>query len=461
MTVLLLVVLASFLLVGVSTGRVGRSREAFFVAGRRGSPFAIAGSLLATVVGGSATIGVAGLAYQRGLTAAWWTLVGAVGLVILGLVLAPKVRAFNVYTLPGLAGRMYGPRVGMAVALLTVVAWMGVVSGQIVAASRVLTLAGTGSAALWILLFTGVLVVYAVAGGQKAVIRTDVLQAVVILLGLSAALAYVVQAIGGPAAWAAEAPSGSLDFPVSAAFGWPDIGMMLVLVGSVYLVGPDIYTRLLSARDTRTARTAALSASVLVIPVAFVVSGLGISARVLAPAIAPEQALPWLIGNALPPSVALLLLVALVAALMSSADSTLLGQATILADDVLSKVFDLDEKHVVVVAKACVVALALLSLLLALSLQGVIASLLFAYSVFTAGVVGPLLLGLLGGNRRPDGASALVGICVGGLCGLIGSVPWLVVPLKAQMSLIGLGLSIVVPLVLSSLAKRRPTRIRA
>jgi len=90
----------------------------------------------------------------------------------------------------------------------------------------------------------------------------------------------------------------------------------------------------------------------------------------------------------------------------------------------------------------------------------VIASLLFAYSVFTAGVVGPMLLGLLGGGRRPDGASALVGICVGGLCGLIGAVPWLIVPLKSYMPLIGLGLSIAVPLVLSSLAKRRTRPIR-
>jgi len=461
MTALLVVCLLCFLLVGFSSGRAVGSKDSFFVADRRGSSLTIAGSLLATVVGGSATIGVAGLAYERGMTAAWWSLVGAIGLAVLGLALAQRVRAFNAYTLPGLAGRLYGPRVGMAVALLTVVAWMGVVSGQIVAASRVLSVVGLGSTTLWILLFTVVLVVYAVTGGQKAVIRTDLLQAGAIIVGLSAALIYVICDAGGLEGWVSVLPPGSLDFPVSTAFGWTDIGTMLVLVGSVYLVGPDIYTRLLSARDTRTAKVATLGAAVLVIPVAFMVVGLGISARMLSPGLAPEQALPWLVSHALPPPVALLLLMGLLAALMSSADSTLLGQATVLADDVVGKALHLDERHVVMLAKACIVALAALSLLLALSFRGVIASLMFAYSVFTSGVVGPLLLGLLGGRHRPDGTSALAGICVGGACGLLGAVPWLDVPLKSHLSLVGLIFSIAIPLLLSTLRSSRSAHTRA
>ena len=455
MTPLLLLLLASFLLVGLSARRPEASRESFFVADRRGSPTLIAGSLVATIVGGSATIGVAGLGYQRGLTAAWWTLVGAVGLVVLGLVLAPRVRCFNVYTLPGIARSMYGPAVGMAVALLTVVAWTGVVSGQIVAASSVLSIAGAGDVTPWILLFAGVLVLYTVAGGQKAVIRTDALQTVVIFAGLAVALVYVLRAWGGPAAWVAAAPAGSLDFPVSEAFGWSDIGTTLVLVGCVYLVGPDIYTRLLSARDGRDARKAALSAALLIVPVAFVVAALGLSAAMMAPDIAPEQALPWLASSALPSSVALILLIGLVAALMSSADSTLLGQATVAAEDILSGILHLDERRVVLAARICIPALAALAVVLALGLREVIASLMFAYSIFTSGVVGPMLLGLLRGGRRPDGTSALAGICVGGACGLLGALPGVDISLKSGLPLLGLGLSIVIPLLLAPLLRSR------
>ncbi len=461
MAAVLILAIVCFLAVGFSAGHSEQTRESFFVANRSGSPFAITGSLFATIVGGSATIGVAGLGYQRGITAAWWTLVGAIGLMALAMLLVPRIRAFRVYTLSGLAGQMYGTRVRVATAVLIVVAWTGVVSGQMVAAARVLSVVGFGSPTLWVLLFTGVLVVYAIAGGQKAVIRTDVLQAGIILVGLSAALVYLASVVGGPRNWAAGLPPGSLDFPVSAAFGWGDIATTLVLVGSVYLVGPDIYTRVFSARDVRAARIATLSAAALVIPVAFVVAGLGVTARMLAPGIAPEQALPWLASYALPTAVSSLLLAGLVAALMSSADSTLLGQAVMLSDDVIARAFPLGERRVVAISKASILLLAGVSLCLALSFQGVIASLLFAYSVFTSGVVGPLLLGLLGGRRRPDGASALAGMCVGGSCGLIGAVPFLVVPFKSQMALIGLVLSIVVPLLLSALRNRRATHARA
>ena len=455
MTLLLIVSLVCFLLVGLSAGRSAGSREAFFVAGRRGTSPAIAGSLVATVVGGSATIGVAGLAYERGITASWWTLVGAIGLALLGAVFVGRVRAHvGVYTLPGLAGRLFGPRMRVVTALLVVVAWMGVVSGQIVAASRVLSVIGVGSPSAWMVLFTVVLVLYAVAGGQKAIIRTDVLQAILIVVGVAMAVAYMRVTLGSPGALAAALPRGSLDFPVSAAFGWSDLGSMLVLVGAVYLVGPDIYTRILSARDTRTARRATLSAAVLVIPVAFMVATLGIAARYLAPGIHSEQALPWLVTHALPPYAAALLLAGMVAALMSSADSTLLGQAVILADDVISRLLPLDEKHVVILARICTALLGLLALLLALSLRGVLDSLMFAYSIFTSGVVGPMLLGLLRGRSRIDGVSALAGMCVGGACGLASAMPWWDVPFKSHLALIGLGLSIVVPLVISRARKR-------
>ena len=449
MTLPLLACLAFLLLVGLSARRCGESRDAFFVAGRRGSVRGIAGSLLATVVGGSATIGVAGLVYERGITGIWWSLAGSIGLTVLALALVPRIRAFDVYTLPGLLERLYGRRVSVVAALLIVVAWTGVMSGQIVAAARVLTAIGTGTPALWMTLFTGVLVAYAIVGGQRAIIRTDQAQALMIILGLSLGVAALLTGAGGNDILAEGLPPGSLSFPVSPAFGWVDLGTMLVLVGSTYLVGPDIYTRIFSSKDVATARRAALWAAALSVPVACLVAFMGLAARALAPGIVAEEALPWLVAHALPSGVAAVLLVGLVAALMSSADSILLGQAVILADDVLARIRPVDDRRAVLLARVCIAALGLLSLFLALSFRGVIASLMFAYSVFAGGIVGPVLLGLIGGRLRPRGSAALVGMCVGGVAGLCGSLPGLDIAFKAQMPLIGLGLSVVIPLLLT------------
>jgi SSS family solute:Na+ symporter len=275
-------------------------------------------------------------------------------------------------------------------------------------------------------------------------------QAAVLVVGIAAAVAALLLARDSVDSYVRALPSGSLAFPVSAAFGWDDLATTLVLVGSVYLVGPDIYTRLFSARDSASARKGAFGAALLMLPVAMLVTALGLAARVLAPGIAAEEALPWLLHRGLPAFPSALLLAGLIAALMSSADSTLLGQAVALADDVISRIRPLDDRRAVLVTRLCVLALGAVALLLALSLRGVISSLLFASSVFTSGVVGPVLLGLVGGRLRPDGPAALAGMCVGGTLGLCGAIPGLDVPLRPHLALIGLGASILVPLAATS-----------
>ncbi len=454
MTALLGVCLAFFLFIGLSTGRLSASRDAYFVADRRGSALTIGGSLLATVVGASATVGVAGLAYDRGVTALWWSLSGIVGLLVLGAFLVPRVRRWPAYTLPGLVGRMYGPRTAVVTALLIVVAWTGVVSGQMVAAGLVLSVIGVGSPGLWMALLAAVLVTYVIVGGQGAIIRTDAVQAALLVVGVAAAVAALLLAGDGLGSYVQALPDGSLAFPVSAAFGWDNLVTTLVLVGSVYLVGPDIYTRLFSARDTASARRGVLGAALLMLPVALLVTALGLAARVLAPGIAAEEALPWLLYRGLPPFPSALLLAGLVAALMSSADSTLLGQAVALADDVISRIRPLDDRQAVLVTRLCVLGLGAIALLLALSLRGVISSLLFAYSVFTSGVVGPVLLGLIGGRLRPDAPAALAGMCVGGAIGLCGAIPGLDVPLRPHLALVGLAASVAVPLAVTAFRRR-------
>ena len=454
MHIVLPVALLVFLLVGLSAHRSASTRDDYFVAGRAGSKIAITGSLFATAVGGSATVGVVGLGYTLGLTGAWWTLVGVPGLLLLGLVVVPRLRAYNVYTLPGLLETVYGTRVSVVAAILIVIAWTGIVAGQIVAAGLLLAEFGAGSKTLWMAGFTVVLIVYAVLGGQRAVIKTDVVQAGVILLGLGVAVVSLVSAQGGPTALGEAIPSGSLAFPTSSEFDWTDIGKLLLLVGVSYMVGPDMYSRMLSARTTSGARSAALYTAIALIPVAFLAAGMGMVARALAPDIAPETALPWLIGTALPETVAAILLLGLVAALMSSADSTLLGQGIVLANDIVRQLWHLSDRHTVLLARLAVAVLGLASLAIASYFGGVIASLMFAYSVFAAGVVGPVILGLFGGRYRPTANVALLGLCLGGSLGLLGALPMVTVPLKPLLPVIGLAVSVLVPLVITKIQCR-------
>jgi len=112
--------------------------NSFFVADRGGNLFLIAGSLFATVIGGSSTVGMAGLGYKNGLVGAWWLLVGAIGLFVLGIFLAEKVRGYSLYTLPEILEKHYGSEAKFIASGLIVIAWMGIIAGQIVAAGKIL-----------------------------------------------------------------------------------------------------------------------------------------------------------------------------------------------------------------------------------------------------------------------------------------------------------------------------------
>jgi SSS family solute:Na+ symporter len=180
MTGLIIIVLyfLGMLAIGIVSRRKARGADDFFVAGRRSSSPFIIGSLLATIIGGSATIGMAGLGFKQGLTGAWWLLVGSIGLVFLGLFLAKKVRSLALYTLPELVEKQYERRMALATSILIVVAWIGIIAAQVIAAGQILGILGMGSPTMWMVIFTAIFVTYTILGGQHAIIRTDALQGV-------------------------------------------------------------------------------------------------------------------------------------------------------------------------------------------------------------------------------------------------------------------------------------------
>ncbi|MDO8568531.1 MAG: hypothetical protein Q7R57_07440 [Dehalococcoidales bacterium] len=204
--------------IGAISRKKARGTDDFFVAGRKCSTLVVTGSLLSTIIGASATVGMAGLGFSRGLTGAWWLLVGSVGLIFLGLFFAKKVRSLALYTLPELIEKQYGRRVSLASSVLIVVSWIGIVAAQIAAAGTILGILGMGNPVLWMVVFTAVFVTYTAIGGQHAVIDTDTVQTVLIYAGIFGGLAVLLSRLGG---WngLTSLPAGHFAFPVSPKFG--------------------------------------------------------------------------------------------------------------------------------------------------------------------------------------------------------------------------------------------------
>ena len=419
-----LIIIVVYFLVMIAIGMVSRREtkgtDDFLVAGRKGSSLFVTGSLLATIVGGSATVGMAGLGFTQGLTGAWWLLVGSIGLVILGLFLAEKVRKLALYTLPELVGKQYDSRMALATSLLIVIAWIGIVAGQIIAAGKILSVVGMGSPLLWMVLFTIVFVAYTLLGGQYAIIRTDALQAAIIFIGIFGGLALLLSNLGGWSGLTSNLSPEQFAFPISSQFGGIELVKLLLLVGLTYVVGPDMYSRLFCAKDSKTARTSVLWAALFIFPLAFGITLIGMGASVLFPQISPEQAFPMVIKEILPPFMGGIVLAALLCAVMSSADTTLLSASTILVVNIVGWFKpSLSERKILSLSRWGIVALGVCSLIVALMLKGVISALLFAYTVYTAGVILPVLAGFYRKRLRVTPLGAMAALIGGGSIGLI------------------------------------------
>jgi SSS family solute:Na+ symporter len=380
----------------------------------------ITGSLIAAVIGGSATVGLAGLAFSRGLTGMWWLLAGTIGLLVLGIFFAERIRKLALYTLPGLAEKQYDGRVSVTISIIIVIAWLGVIAGQIVAMGKIMSILQLGSPELWMVIFTAVFIFYTLIGGQYANIGTDIAQAILIFTGIIAGTVLILINTGGFSGLFNALPPDNLEFPLSSQFGVIDLISYLLLVSTVYVVGPDIYSRLFSARDGKTARRAAIWSAIIIIPFALCITIMGMSASALFPDILPEQAFPMLIMNQFPPLLGALILAALVSASMSSADTCSLSAGTILSVDIIKKMKPgLSERQILFIARIGIVVFGLIALGLALFINNIISALLFAYTVYTGGVIIPVLAGFYKDKLKLTSLGAIFAIIGGGLAALI------------------------------------------
>ncbi|MFW6290265.1 MAG: sodium:solute symporter family protein [Mariniphaga sp.] len=369
------------LLLGIYSWFKIKTPSDYYIAGKKGRLLPVSGSLLATILGGSAILGTIELSQSIGWAALWFLFCASFGLFVLAP-LAKKVSRYGRFTLPGLLGHFFGERARIISSLVIPLAWLGIVAAQIIAAAKILAgleIIGYSAAAI---LAGVVFILYTLFGGQVSILKTDTLQSVLIISGLTALVIF-----------AAPTPASALlpEFSRAALFNDSFTGidlLVLVLTYSVtFMVGPDIYSRVFCAKDEKTATRSILIVAVVLIPVSFGLTFLGIyssqtgSTEIMSFA---EQLLPgWFYG---------LFIAALLSAVMSSADTTLLTSSLILGELFHS---NMENKKGFRLTRILIVLLGSLSIAIALFVTSILQSLLMALSFFSGAFVVPMLAGLL------------------------------------------------------------------
>lgn len=393
---------------GVLDARRSRGDLAFFVNDRSSGAVHTGLSLAASCIGGSATIGMAGLAWQVGAPAFWWLGSGACGLALLTLFLARKVRASAAYTMPELVEAWLGSHARTLVSLIIMPAWLAILAAQFTAMGK-LTVALTGMSPEWALLVgAAVIVAYSCLGGQASVIRSDLPQCLLLFAGILIALFWL---LGHDAA-----PLESLHLEiVNEQFGADRFSYFMIIMGGSYLVCPMLFGRLLSARDGTQAVRGAWLAVVVLLAASAVIVVLGVLCRGLVPGeTGPDDVLASAM-RLMPPWVGMLLLVALLSAVLSSADSCLVTASTVLCNDLV-------RSRDVKLCRLMTLLFGVGGLLLATRGHGILDLLLMANDIYVCGVAVPVFVAMLmkRGSVRPG--QGLVAMTVGGAGGLVSAL---------------------------------------
>lgn len=424
----MLVALVAYALVMLGVGlyharHIADFRDYVIAGGRQGGGL-VTLSLLASMVGGSATLGIADLTLKLGFPAFWWLGVGSIGLAAQAWLLSARVRGLEACTLPDVARITVGGEARSLTALIIAVTWTGIVAAQFTALSQIFAvLTGLSDTRALLILISVVVIAYTAAGGQLSVLRTDALQFVLVFGGVAAAFAYLYFGSAVPAE-----PFWARVELLNERFGWRDLASLMLLVGATYFIGPDIFSRNLSARNGATARRATLAAAGILLLFALLMAGVGLWAG--EHAAGGGNPLAALIRDWLPAPVALLLGLGLISALVSSADTCLMSAASILEHDFLRRE-SLKRTRLFVVLTGGV------SLGIALLKSDIIGLLMAAYSVYAPGVVAPLFVAIMAYGRRSLCRPLwLAGVAAGGACGFFAGVAGM-----PSLPLIGMGIS--------------------
>lgn len=413
--------LAATLLIGLI--KKGKTPDIlnYYVSGRSRSAFAVACSIIATAIGGSATIGLAGIAYSKGAPAVWWLFSGSISLCILGIFWAGKVRELEVYTLPEVLEKQYGnSSVKVVSSLVIVMAWTGIIAAQMIAAGKIMNIIIPGHYRFFIVLCALIFISYTVFGGQTSVINTDLFQSFLIFSGIITAVIYAYIRHGKLSA--VSLPAGHLDFPFNSGLGPAEILMFFMFVGSSFLAGPDMYSRILSSKDKISAQRSVFIAAIAIAVLAVMIVAAGLYARKLFPGIEPETSFQVLIMNSIPSGLQGIVFTALLAAFLSTAATCLLTSGIILTNDIIDPFFNISkygDKTKLFLTKTMIIIWGILSLIIALYVTGIIKSLLLALTVYTAGIVLPVLLGFYREKFRLNHYGAMSGIISGGSSAVI------------------------------------------
>lgn len=343
--IIILVYFCIVLAIGIKVGAEAKGTEDYFLAGRSMTwPF-IGISLFASNISSTTLVGLSGDAYATGISVFNYEWMAAVVLVFYAVFFLPMVLQSKVYTMPEFLQRRYDARSRYFFSGLTLVGNILIDTAGALYAGGILLKMIFPDIPLWqsILVLALLAGAYTVAGGLKAVIYTDAIQTILILIGAIVVSMLAYRKIDGWEAVTAVTPENMLSLIQPAddtTLPWTGLVLGVPILGFYFwCTNQFMAQRILSAKNIQHGRYGTLLAALLKLPVLFIMVLPGSMSRALYPDLPnPDQVYPTLLFDLLPTGLLGLVVAGTLAALMSSIDSTLNSASTLVTMDFIRQI---------------------------------------------------------------------------------------------------------------------------
>jgi SSS family transporter len=416
------------LALGVWAGTRIKNTTDFAIAGRRLPLVMVVTTTFATWFGAETVMGIPARFVQGGLNAIVEDPFGAgTCLVLVGLFFAMRLYRLNLLTIGDFYRQRFGKGVEVFCSTAIILSYLGWVAAQITALGLVFSVLTNGamSETAGMIVGTIAVLVYVVIGGFLAVAWTDFIQMIVLVIGLAVIAFFAGDLAGGAGRVIDMATQKELwKFLPEASF--TDMAFFIA-AGLTMMLGSipqqDVYQRVMSARDSATARNGAVIGGVSYILFAFVPMFIVSCAVVVMGNTALELAkndyqrvLPTFVLTKMPLVMQILFFGALLSAIKSTSSATLLAPSTSFVENILKNLRPrMTDREQLFAMRATIVVFTCLVLAYAVAMKGTTIYELVsaAYQVTLVGAFVPLVMGLYWKRATTQGAIASLAFGVG------------------------------------------------
>ncbi|MCH8249832.1 MAG: sodium/proline symporter [Proteobacteria bacterium] len=433
--IVLIVYLGILVALALWSRRETHTLSGYYLAGKKLPYWVVAFSTNATGESGWLLLGLSGMGYAVGVQA-YWVVVGEIlGIAASWWIIARRIKRYgdetDSITVPDVLVAKFDDKwnlirgVAVVIILVMVTAY---VTAQMVASGKTLSSFLGMEYATGVIVGSIFIIGYTFVGGYKAVSYTDVVQGVLMMLGLIAVPAAAIFASGG---WGEVQSNLTLQDPALVdMFAMSDSGKpVLIAIASFVAIGlpflgvPQLLIRFMSARDDVEIKKARIvSMSVMLIFTAGAVTA-GVAGRALFPGLEDAETIfPVLSNNLFPEIISGMLLVVVLSAIMSTVDSLLLLASSAVVRDTYQKIIGTtkSEESLSNYGKLITVVIGVIAVVFGIQEPRVIFDFVLASWSGLGSAFGPAMVGILYYNRI-----TWAGVLSGMLGGFIASVVWL------------------------------------